>query len=107
MPASATTVTAASAPFREQPVERRLQHFELGVAADHLRGHAFDAARADAEGPWLGAQDEVALHRRVDALDRQRRLRVDLEQAAHLRVGVVADAQGRRPAPSAPSARRC
>ena len=41
---------------------------------------------------------EPALHRCIHTLDGQRRLRLDLEQATHLGVGVVADSQraGRR-----------
>ena len=60
MPASATTVTAASLRSCEQALEGVLQRFELGVAADHASGHAFDAARADAELARLGAGDKVA-----------------------------------------------
>ena len=82
----------------EQPLEGVLKRLELGVPADHPRRHAFDAAAAEAKAPRLGAQHQVALDRLVHALDRQRLLPLDLEQAAHLRVGVVADAQapGRR-----------
>ena len=46
----------------------------------------------------LARSDQVALHRLVDALHLQRRLRLDVEHPAHQRIGVVADAQraGRR-----------
>jgi hypothetical protein len=79
-------------------VERRLQRGELGVAADHAGLHAFDAARRHPEGAGLGAQHEIAAHRCLDALHRERRLRLDVEDAAHVAVGVVADPQraGRR-----------
>ena len=50
--------------------------------------------RAEAKAPRLGAQHQVALDGLVHALDRQRLLTLDLEHAAHLGVGVVADAQG-------------
>ena len=73
--------TAVSA---EHALEGVLQRLELGVAADHAGGDAFDAAGADAKGARLGAQHEVAVDGLVDALDRERRLRLDLEQAAHL-----------------------
>ena len=48
----------------EQPLEGGLQRLELGVAADHPRRHAFDAAAADAKAARLGAQHQVALDRR-------------------------------------------
>ncbi len=94
MPASATTVTAASLRSSNRRVVGGLQGFEFGVATDHPGGHSLDAAAGDAEGPRLGAQHQVAVHRGIDALDGQRRLRLDFEHAAHLGVGVVADAQG-------------
>ena len=98
MPASATTLTAAKRAVDEQPLEGVLQRFELGIAADHPGRDALDAAAAEPKAARLRAQHEVALDEAVDALDRERLLRLDLEQAAHLRVGVVADAQraGRR-----------
>jgi len=82
----------------EQPLERVLERLELGVAPDHVRRDAFDAATAETKAPRLRAQHEVAPDRLVDALDGHRLLRLDLEAAAHLRVGSVADAQraGRR-----------
>ena len=50
------------------------------------------------EGAGPGALHEIGDDRRIDALDRDRRLRLDVEGAAHLEPGVVADAQtaGRR-----------
>ena len=49
MPASPTTLTAASAgALDEQPPVGVLQRLELVVAADHSRRHAFDAARGAA-----------------------------------------------------------
>ena len=78
----------------EQPLEGVLQRLELGVAADHPCRDAFDAAAAEAKAPGLGAQHQIALDGLVHALDGQRLLTLDLEHAAHLGVGIVADAQG-------------
>ena len=58
--------------FGEQALEGFLQCFKFGVAADHPCGHAFDAPGGDAECPGLGAQHQVALDRRVHALDADR-----------------------------------
>ena len=78
----------------EESLEGGLQRFEFGVAADHARRHAFDAACADAQDARLGAAHQPALDGRVHALRRQGLLRVHLEQAAHLGIGVVRDPQG-------------
>ena len=66
---------------------------EFGVAPDHPRVDALQATVRDPERPRLGAQDQVAAHRLGDALDRDRRLLLDIEHAAHMAVGVVADAK--------------
>ncbi len=52
--------------------------------ADHAGLDAFDAARGDAEGARLGALHQVGGERLVDALDLHRRLRLDVEHAAHM-----------------------
>ena len=87
--------------------ERLLQTFELGIAPDHPRLDAFDAARRDSERAWLGALDQIGDDGRIDALDLDRRLRLDIEHAAHLAIGVVADAHTARRARSVPCGRRC
>ena len=73
--------------------EGRADHLELGFAADHRRVHALDAAARDAERARLGALDQVAAQRLVDALDLDERRLAELEQPAHVAIGVVADAQ--------------
>ena len=99
MPGSPTIVTwrrvlSSHAPWNASPMRG-----ELGVAADHLRLDPLQAAVGHAEGTRLGAHDEVAARRPGDALDLDRRLRLDVEDAAHVPVGLVADperAGGRR-----------
>ena len=75
-----------------QPFDRSLQRLQFRVAADHAGLDAFDPARAAAQAARLGPHDEVGDDRLAHALDHQRRLRLDLEHAAHQVVGVVADA---------------
>ena len=86
--------------------ERGADDLELGFAADHLRVHALDAATRDAERARLGTLDEIAAQRLLDALDLDQHRLAELEQAAHVPIGVVADAQPRPPARSAPCAPR-
>ena len=74
--------------------EDREDRFELGVAADHARRHALDAARRGARAARHGALYQPAADRRVHALDGHRFLGDDLEPVAHQGMGVVADAQG-------------
>ena len=69
MPASPTTVTATQRLRSHDAFERVLQSVEFGVAADHARLDAFDAARGDAKRARLGAQHEVGDDRLVHALD--------------------------------------
>ncbi len=78
----------------EQSLEGGLKRSEFGLATDHAGGHAFDAAAGDAEVARFGPPHQVAVDRMIHALHHQGVLRVDLEQAAHLQIGVVADAQG-------------
>ena len=52
------------------------------------------ASRGDAKRTRPRAQHEVRTLGRIDALDPQRRLRLDIENAADLRIGCVAYAQG-------------
>ena len=66
---------------------------ELGFAADHLRVHALDATTRDPEGARLGALHQVAAQRLLDSLDLDQHRLAELEQAAHVPIGVVADAQ--------------
>ncbi len=74
------------------------QTFQFGIAADHARLHALDAARSHPEGAWLGAQNNIGGDGFVDTLHRQWRLRRDVETSRHMPVGVLADPQcpGRR-----------
>ena len=74
-------------------LERFADPRQLGVAADHLRVDALEAAVGHAKRARLGARDEVAARRVGDALDLDRRLRLDVEDAAHVPVGLVADPQ--------------
>ena len=69
------------------------------VAADHGHLDALDAAGGGPEGAGLGALHQVDAQRLGLALDLERRQRLDIEQAAHVAVGVVGDqdaADGRR-----------
>ena len=71
---------------------------QLGRAADHGRLDAFDAAGGGPESAGL-APDQVDAQRLGLALDLEWRQRLDIEQAAHVAVGVVGDqdaADGRR-----------
>ena len=77
----------------EQPLEGVLKRFEFGVPADHPRRHAFDAARDDPKRARLRTGDQVALGWLVDTLDHERRLGLDVEEATHVGVGFLADAQ--------------
>ena len=83
--------------MREQALECRLQSLQFGLAADHACADAFDAARPAAKrlGQRLGQRlvHQVADNGRIDALDLQCLGRAELEQAAQLRPGVLADAQ--------------
>ena len=80
------------------PLERVLQRQQLRVASDHAGLDALDAAGAGAKGARPDAQHQVGEHRLGHALHRQRRLGFDLEHAAHVAEGVLADAHaaGRR-----------
>ena len=75
-------------------LERLADPRQLRVAADHLRLDPLQAAVGHAEGTRLGTRHEVAAHRAGDALDLDRRLRFDVEDAAHVSVRLVADPQG-------------
>jgi hypothetical protein len=93
MPASATTCDGDEFAIDEQSPEGVLKCYQFGVAADHPRGDAFDAAAAVAKAACLGSQHEIRLDDLIHALDGQRLLPLDLEQATHLRIGIVTDAQ--------------
>ena len=69
-----------------------LQLVEFFGAADHPRPTRRSRG-GDAECPRLGPLDEIGPLRFVEAFDEQRRLLDDVEQAAHVTVGVVADPQ--------------
>ena len=71
--------------------ERLGDEREVGVAPDHLRLDPLEAAVGDAKGARLGAHHEIAAHRDGDPLDLDRRLRLDIEDAAHVPIGFVAD----------------
>jgi hypothetical protein len=58
-----------------------------------MRVYTFDAARRDAERARLGALHQISDDRFVQPLDLDGRLRLDVEHASHVAVGVVADAQ--------------
>ena len=79
-------------------VQRRLQLGQLCSAPHHRRLHAVNAACGDAKGAWLGSLHQVAALRFGHTLDADQGLLNHLEQAAHMAVAVVADAQaaGRR-----------
>ena len=98
IPASATTVTATSALSLHTRRNACCNCRELGVAPDHPRLDALDAARGDAEGARLREAHEVRDDGLVHALHDERLLRFDGEHAAHVAISVVADAQaaGRR-----------
>ena len=66
---------------------------KFGVAPDHRRGQALDAAPREAESARLRAVHEVGDDGHVMALHLQRRLGLHVEHAAHVQVGGVADAQ--------------
>ena len=85
-------------PVGDHSRERVCQRRKLGVPPDHARFHTLDAAPRGVEGAGPGALHKIGNDRRIDALDRDRGLRLDVECAAHLLPGVVADAQpaGRR-----------
>ncbi len=87
-------VHRGEAALPEQLLVGRQQGLELGIAADHARGHAFDAARGHAEVARLGTLHQVGLHRQRRALHGQRRLGFHVEEAAHMGIGLGADAQG-------------
>jgi hypothetical protein len=57
-----------------QAFEGVLQQFELGVAPDHARLDAFDAARGNPKGARLGALHQVGDDGSIYALDLERRL---------------------------------
>jgi hypothetical protein len=96
-PASASRVSGWSGASAGR-LERRDQLRQLGVAPDQRRLVPFDAARGDAKGARLGAQHEPGAQRLVLPLDLERRLRLEVEHAAHVAPGLLADAQapGRR-----------
>lgn len=79
---------------------RQLRH--LGVAthhADRRRGavaRGLGTARRHAKGTRLGALDQVGRDRLVDPLQRERRLRLDIEQAPHVAIGIATDAHAAR-----------
>ena len=93
MPASPTTVTRCRHRFSHRDRNTSLQPAELGLAAHRQRRDAFDAAALDAKRARPGALDEVGDERLGDALDGDRSLGNDVEDAAHMTVGVVADPQ--------------
>jgi hypothetical protein len=82
--------------FAAHAKEGLLQLRELGVAADHSRLDALDAASGHAEGARLREEHEVRDDGLVHALHDQRLLRFDGEHAAHVAISVVADAQAAR-----------
>jgi hypothetical protein len=77
-------------------LERGDEPRQLGVAADQRRLGALDAAGGDAKGARLGAQHEPGPERLVLPLDLDRRLRLEVEHAAHVAPGLLADAQAAR-----------
>ena len=83
---------AAEPALGEQTLEGVLQRFEFGVATDHACFHAFDAARGDAEGTRLGPVHEIGDEGSSMPLTGSG-LQLDVEDAAHMGVGGVADAQ--------------
>ena len=85
-------------PLLEQASERDLQAAQFGFAADHARGDALDAARRRAKGTRLGPHHQVRGDGLLDALDRDRRLRLEIEHAPHQTPRLLADPQsaGRR-----------
>ena len=78
----------------EQLLERMLQRGEFGATPDHARFDALDAARRNAERARPHAAHQVGHDGFVAALHQHRRLWLQVEQATHLAVSVVADAQG-------------
>ena len=77
---------------------RAAQLLKLGVAPDHACFDSLNATRRNPKGSWLGAPHKVRDDGLVNAFDGNGGLRLDIEHAAHLAVGVVTDAQrpGRR-----------
>ena len=82
--------------LNEQAQEGALQCGEFTIAADHARLDTLDAAAGNAKRARLGAPHQVGGDGLVDALHRDAVLRLDLEHAAHVAVGVVADAKRAR-----------
>ena len=74
-------------------VERGEQALHLGIAPDHRRGQALDAALHGALGIGRGAEHEIGEQRFGVPLHPERRLRLHPKQSAHQAPGVVADAQ--------------
>jgi hypothetical protein len=74
------------------------QLFQLGIAANHARLDALDAARSHPERTRPGAQHNVGGDGLVDTFHRQGRLWRDVEDPRHMPVGVLTDPQrsGRR-----------
>ena len=72
--------------------EGALQLAEFVLSSDHRRLKAFDAAVLKPKRTRLGALHEVSDDGLAHALDFERWLRCDIEGAAHLAKGVVADA---------------
>ncbi len=93
-PASPTTSIKRVSPSSIVSRVRLLQAQQLGVPANHARLHALDAARVQPEGARLGLLDDIDLHRFRLALDGQRLQGLDVEDAAHVAIGVVADEDG-------------
>ncbi len=69
--------------------ERFLQRGQFGVAADHARLDALDAAGGGAEGARLGPQHDIDRHRLLPAAYGQRAERLHVEDTTHVAVGVV------------------
>ena len=86
----------ARSPLRAGRGEGGADDRQLGFAADHLGVHALDAATGDAKGARLGAFHEIAAQGLLDPLDLDEDGFADLEQAAHVAMGVVADAEPTR-----------
>ena len=73
-------------------IEVLVQARQFRVAADHAHFQTLEAAVRHPEGARTRAEHDVAPDRLGDALDLNWRLRLHFEHAAHMAVGVVADA---------------
>ena len=87
---------SAQRSFCNHGVKGSFQPVEFAIPPNHAGLQAFNAPCGGMKGLRPGSLDEVAAYRCGDALDADRRLLDDVEHAAHMAIGVVADAQAAR-----------